>query len=236
MPRKKKQEKKEENKEEKPVVDNRIEEKNQEKQTKFVILFMVGLIVAIILVYFLFQIISVKMNSFEYKNVKYQKVKQGELNFYVGTFPVYDIYGNIAKSFKVYFYEDPRKLENISEEPVLALKRINVVDLEDLYSSECEDSSVAGGILLGFLKNFYGDGMNTFQGSLNKTKAEQLNIEYVNCTDSRYSVIKLKTGFESRIIKTGECYILEAGNNCEINNVTEKFLIELYDDSYNPDS
>ncbi|MEK6820576.1 MAG: hypothetical protein AABX71_02585, partial [Nanoarchaeota archaeon] len=83
-------------------------------------------------------------------------------------------------------------------------------------------------VLSQFLGKF---GRNTFGATSNKTEAELYNRTYVNLGDVFYSdftMILFRKGEESGIKKIGaNLYSLEY-KNCEIIDVTERFMVAMY--------
>jgi len=212
---KKKKDKKEVKREEKPT-------KRQEKQLKLVVVFMIFLIASIFLFYWL----SVKMNQFEYAGLKFEKTKQGSITFYQTKFPFKDMFGNIVGYLPVYFREDPRKLSNITVDAKINLKK-NVALAIDSETVKCEDSILAATTLSLFLGQA---GVNSFGATTNETEAKMLNRTYVECMEtSNYSVIIFDNSLVNRIDKSlfSDCYTLSVAN-CEIMNVTERFMLALY--------
>jgi len=77
-------------------------------------------------------------------------------------------------------------------------------------------------------------GIKAFGASVNKTEAEENNRTYVNCGDrstfllNDYTILSFKASNESGIeqINNG-CYVLNVAN-CDIMNVTERFMLGVY--------
>lgn len=203
--------------------------KRNEKQIKFAIIIMAVLIATFLLSYFGVRYLLENMNKFSYSGINFQKDSFG----YWGNFPVNDIYGNKVDDVKVRFWEDPRKIERIDSTRI-ALTKVTAVDLETLFSQgNCLDGTQAGQTLLLYLNHPSLFGITPLQVTTNKTISEIYNITYVDCNEpSQISIVVLKKGDESSIKKEGSCYVLEAGNNCEIMNVTERFMIRAFVDAH----
>ncbi len=212
-----------EEKEEKKTLRKKIKEK-EERQTRIFVIFMVGLILSVILFYFLFQDIK----KFEYAGLEFEKIRQGNLNLYSTKFPLRDISGRVVAYLPFYFREDPRKLRDIRIEGRIILdnrKPVAITASKEVIES-CEDSILAAATLS---INFFGPlGIKAFPATTNKSESEILNRTYVSCNDtSNHSIILFEKGDENKIVKNGDCYLLEF-KNCEIMNITERFILGLY--------
>ena len=200
-----------------------------EQQVKFAVIIMAVLIVAFLASYFGFRMLLDSMHKFEYKNIEFRSDSIG----YWAIIPITDMYGNVADSVKVRFWEDPRKLERIKIEDKISLTKATAVDLETLFEQgDCMDAKQAGQTILLYLSNANLFGISPLQVLSEKKLAERLNLSYFDCTNSsKLTGIVLKKGSESKITKQGSCYILEAGNGCEIMNVTERFMLQAFNDA-----
>lgn len=194
------------------------EDKIKEKQLKLAIILMVVVVAAFLISYFGAKYIIASMNEFNYAGMKFQKAEIG----YVANFPIKDIFGNTINYFKIKVWEDPRKLDRINVTSNIALTQGTGVDLETLFSEECEDGTQAGQTILIYLN---GVGIKPLQVTTNKELSNSLNITYVDCKNAGFTTVILKKGNESIIKKQDNCYVLETGNNCEIMNVTERFMV-----------
>ncbi len=152
--------------------------------------------------------ISYYLNHFEYGGVKFDIVKTPEVTFYHTSFPIYQ--KNQKVDYNVYLRKDPRK---------------NILDFEgDSKSQEMvvlksdENLSCAGdgGIsILNMQQIFRAMGMQI--------------IADPNATcdsEGRYMHITLLGGEENKIVEYGpSCYELQV-KDCEILDVTERFILE----------
>lgn len=197
----------------------------QEKQLKFAIIMMVVVIAAFLISYYASRWIISQAGKFEYAGIDFSKAQTG----YMASFPLEDAFGNKAEPLRIIFWEDPRKTERIAINGSIRLKKTVAIGVEAQFVENCIDSIQAGTTLAAFLTKL---GITAFAADTNYTEAKMLNRTYVDCDNPQgYSVIISRIANESRIIQKGDCYILEAGNNCEIMNVSEKFLIGLYANS-----
>lgn len=198
---------------------------NLEKRQEIEIKFAVGIMISMIILVFFFYWISVESNRFDYMGLRFFKYKQGNLNFYYATMPAVKISGSVINdNVTFYFREDPRKLKDIKINETIILKNI-VFLVADPNAMNCEDSVLSGATLAMYLGK---SGLRTFGATLNKTEADETNIRYTECREkSLESVIVFRQGEENKIIINGDCSILEF-KNCEIMNITERFIMGTY--------
>lgn len=192
----------------------------KESQLKWIILFMA----VIIIVFFVFYFLLNSGKGFKYSGVEFEKIKQGNLVFYLGKFPMTDINGNFVAYFPFYFRNDPRKLSNIEINATIKLSMDVAYAADSGFVESCNDSILAATTLSFFLKSL---GLNLFSVTINKTEALMLNRTYASCDDKRFSIIAFQPGKINKIRQEGSCYILEI-NNCEFMKVTERFLVGFY--------
>jgi hypothetical protein len=201
-------------------IEKRREEKNKEKQLKLVVILMIILFLSIVAFYFIAQ----ELKKFSYGGVNFQKTKQGDLILYLANFPLSKLTGNVVNDVNIYFRTDPRQLESIPIEGSILLKK-NVALAVNSDELKCSDKVVAGTTLSQFLGRF---GISAFGATTDLNEARDLNRTYVSCEDASaydYSVVKFVEGNTSSIKKIGQdCYVLEIAN-CEIMNITERFMI-----------
>ena len=211
MARKKKAVKKEEEKIPKSI------RKKEEIYIKIAVIFMLALILSFIAGYFVIK----SMNKFSYKGISFEKTKLGNSIFYIAKMPLKN-----ALPLSVYFRENPKKLERIEGVKIILTEEVALaIEKEGM---ECPDSLVAGTTLSQYLMKAFN--FKTYAATTNKTDAASKNIPYARCGpfDSN-SIILFKKANETRIREDNNCYILEFAN-CEIMNVTEKFMMDVYRD------
>jgi hypothetical protein len=204
--------------------EKKVKEK-QEKQVKLIVIMMISLVLIVVLVNWLLK----ESNKFEYAGLEFTKGKQGSLVLYFTQFPLKDLSGKTVAYLPFYFREDPRKLDRIKLEGMIRLKKVVALAADKEVIEGCEDTLLAAATLsLKFLKDL---NIEAFAATPDKAEAEQFNRTYVDCNDtSKYSILIFKKGNESRIIQEGDCYTLEF-DNCEIMNVSERFVINTYANS-----
>jgi len=201
-------------------IEGRKIKKKQENQLKLIAMLMIILVLSIGAFYFIAQ----ELKKFNYGGVNFQKTKQGDLILYLANFPLSKLTGNAVNDVNIYFRTDPRQLESILIEGRILLKK-NVALAVNSDELKCSDKVVAGTTLSQFLGRF---GISAFGATTDLNEAQDLNRTYVSCEDASaydYSVVHFVDGNASSIKKVGnDCYILEVAN-CEIMNVTERFMI-----------
>lgn len=221
----------------------------KQKQNKQIIWALV-LMASIILIIFLIPYIKQNFfNKFEYIGLDFYKTKTAtgitgaaatnNIVFYYTEIPLINQYSFPIGDYSIYFRNDPRELENISVDIIekkIEFQKNNTVYISVQYDAPiCDDNIVAVVGLTQFLDKF---GNLKVKGAMNDAiYASNSQLEYVTCkTNPDNTVILLKTGNETIISKTGRnCYELQY-KECEINKVTEKFILtimENYMKSYN---
>ena len=90
----------------------------------------------------------------------------------------------------------------------------------------CHEGIVATLTLSGFLRQFAL--MNVSSAISDKEIANETGFPYITCANSpRNTVINIIEGNETRIIQTSpDCYTLEF-KDCEVMEVSEKFILEI---------
>jgi len=172
--------------------------------------FLIGvgiLIVAVFLVMFIFN----SINNFEYKNVKFETIREGQLTLYRTDLPV--IYQGQKTDYNFYLRNDPREIKEIPFQG-----NLNLAD--NLVINSTEDF------------NCQGDGIIAIANLINLYKISGINVlkdENATCDpDGRYMFVRLQSGNETNIEKFGPaCYNINI-NNCEILEGTERFMIESF--------
>ena len=166
-------------------------------------LFVVGFALILMVLY--------SMNNFEYKGVKYNILKEGNIKFYHTSFPSKYITPSRLIEYNVYLRNDPRELKDISFEGNLIMLEAAVLDSKENF--DCEgDGAIA-------IANF-----NQIMVAMGTSV---MRDPEAGCdSQGRYMFFELKSGEETKIVQTGPaCYDFVI-NECEIIEVTERFLIE----------
>ncbi len=190
--------------EEKSSNEKQIKEQNKTLRN---ILIGIGVFILIFMISFYF-VSSVK--NFEYNGINFDLIKEGKINFYHTSFPI--IYESGEKAiYNVYLRKDPRKLDKILFED-------NLISLELLVINSSQNFNCDGDGVIAIAN---------FQQILNALGVKVINDPNASCDKySRYNFLNLQSGDKTEIKNIGEnCYNLNI-NNCEILDVTERFLLE----------
>jgi hypothetical protein len=231
-----KEEFKEINLEKNGFIDGNEEKKNleikqmQSKQVMWVVVLMVSVVLIIIAGPF---ITKNFINKFMYAKLEFYKTKMGEIVFYSAKIPLTDSKMNIINDYNLNLRNDPRKLKemetNVPENKV-AFKKFNPVYISlEANSTPCEDNVIAVVGLTGFLRDF--GNLKVKSAMDDKAYANETKLPYVVCgTNPENTVIHLASGNSTKIKKINDdCYELTY-SNCEINQVTERFILIILED------
>ena len=164
-------------------------------------------IFALIMIFIIISIYSA--NNFEYKGMKFDVIREGNVIFYHTSFPI--IMDNIPMNYNVFLRNDPRKLNKIPFEGDLNLLEMMVINNSESFVCDGD-----GGIAI----------LN-FQQILGNAGMDFMKDPLANCDpEGRYMFVQILEGDVTKVEQTGPaCYNFYV-NNCEILKVTEKFLIE----------
>ena len=192
----------------------KVQEKPSKKQVleenkilKNVFLTLGILIVVIFGIYYIFY----SSNNFEYKNIKFDVLKEGEIIFYHTSFPAF--LDGREVNYNVYIRNDPRKLVRKVPFEKKGLYLLEMMVVNNTESFSCEGY---GGISMFNLQQV----LNTFGVNLIQDPEASCDLF------GRYGYLQIESGNETRIDQFGPaCYKLQV-NNCEILEVTERFLVE----------
>ena len=213
---------------EKEIEDNKKSKKEREKQNKqilWAIVLMLSIIIIVVAVPF---ITKNFVNKFVYITLDFQKTKLGDLIFYSTRVPIANKQAQITGSYSMNFREDPRKLDHIEVDvpgnAILFKKDQEVYITLDPEMNVCEDSAIGMINLAGFIKDFAG--FNVSSGFIDEEYANQSGFDYVTCKNHpNNTIISVSSGNQSQIKKYADrCYELTYAD-CEINQVSEKFML-----------
>lgn len=152
--------------------------------------------------------------QFNYHGVKFKIIQQGKLTLYNTQIPLYNSSGKKYADYNFYLRNNPKNLENIPFNGKLYFLRNMVINSTEDFT-KCDKYSP---IAFANLAQLY-----TIMG----TKViKDLNA---SCDkQGRYIYLNIKTGNETKIEQVGPaCYDLVV-NNCEVLNITEKFMVETF--------
>jgi hypothetical protein len=208
-----KQQKKEEPEKKESKKDKEQEKKDLEKQIKHQNNILKGILVilgVIILGIIAWVVISKNVSTFEYKDLEFEIVQEGDLIFYRTGLPT--MYQGQLTEYSFYLRNDARKLdEKVPFQGVLDLKSQAVLNLENEFN--CEGKGVIAVANLLKLYQFIG--------------IEVMADQNATCDEeARYTYIEIVEGEETKIETTGQsCYTIYI-NDCEILEGTERMMIE----------
>lgn len=192
----------------KKIEDEEKPAKNQNKQLRNVLLGLGVFVILIILAVFFIN--SIK--SFEYKETKWDIVKEGDLILYNTKIALVNENGENYMNYNFFLRNDPRKL-NVDFDGELEIKELAVINSEEEFN--CDGDGI---IALHNLKLLY-----------EMTGTKVMKDENATCdSEGRYMYINLKSGEKTKIEQTGNaCYDIII-NNCEILEGTERFMVETF--------
>ncbi len=197
----------------KEIDEPKISKKELEKQNKTLKNIFIGLGIFI----FVIIIVSLSINSakhFEYKGVEFNVIKEGKIIFYNAVFPEYHrITGKHIRDYNFYLRNNPRKLENIPFDGEVILRKDTVINITKEFNCD-GDGIIAVGNLVQVLERF-------------GTKVIRDPEAGCDAMGGEYIFIQIREGEETSIEQFAPtCYNLYV-NDCEILEVTEKFIVEL---------
>ena len=191
------------------VISDNVTKKDEGKENKILlgIFLTIVILMAVVLIFFY---IASSLSHFVYRGVAFNIVKEGDLILYQTSFPV--VYQDKNLSYNIYLRNDPRKIEKVPFNG-------NVVFNGNLVLNVSNDLNCDGkGVLAvaNFLK------LEIFR--MNIFKNESLGCD----PNGKYTFVNIESANESGIEQFGPaCYNLNV-NNCEVLDVTERFMIESF--------
>ena len=193
---------------EKPATKKEIEVQNKMLRNFFI---GIGAFILVIVLVVLF-VNSIK--HFEYKEVKFNIVKEGKIIFYNTAFPMYhSVTGQHVADYNFYIRNDPRKLEKIPFNGELVLLDNLVINMTGDF--HCDGDGI---IAIANLVKLY-----------EVIGTQVMKDENATCDSlGRYMFIQIQPGDETSIEQFGPaCYKINV-NNCEILEATERFMAETF--------
>jgi len=169
---------------------------------------------------FVIVIVALSINSvrhFEYNGVEFNVIKEGNLIFYNTIFPIKNpITGKHVADYNIYLRNDPRKLKDVLFEGEVSLKEDVVLNMTRDFTCE-GDGVIAVANLVQVLEKF---------------GAKVIKDPEAGCTpNGEYTFIQIREGGETSIESFGppgiSCYNFYV-KDCEILEVTEKFMVEFF--------
>ena len=182
--------------------------KQIEYQNKLLRNLFIGVGILIIIILSLFWYFN-SLSHFEYKGIKFDVIKEGEVIFYHTSFPT--VYDGKDITYNVYLRNDPRKLKDVPFEGKISLLEMMVINNTENF--------VCGGD--------GGIAIYNFQQIFRAFGTEIIKDPNATCDPfGRYIFLVIKPGNQTSIEQFGSaCYNLNI-NNCEILDATERFIVE----------
>ncbi|MFW9873988.1 MAG: hypothetical protein ACFFG0_12850 [Candidatus Thorarchaeota archaeon] len=168
---------------------------------------------AFVLLVVLFMVLINAINHFEYRGINFNVVKDtGGLIFYNTAFPMYSSGKHVA-DYNVYLRTDPRALESVPFDGEIKFSPIPKL----VYNSTGEFNCNGDGVIA----------VANFAQIFGALGIQVIKDENATCdSQGRYMLLNIQPGNETNIKQVGPtCYELYV-NNCEILDITEKFIVE----------
>jgi hypothetical protein len=153
--------------------------------------------------------------AFEYRGIKFDIIKEKKITFYHTVVPIFNK-GVLLSNYNIYLRKDPRKTgENVLFEGKAF--RSELMALNNTVNISCNGDGV---VAIANMKQI-----------MNQFKVEIINDPEAVCDpQGRYVFINIQAGNKTSIKQTGErCYIFSI-NNCEILDVTERYLLDVLEE------
>lgn len=186
-----------------------ITKKELDKENKILrnVLIGIGIILLIVII---ITLVVYNSKTIEYKNVEFKKIDYSGLILYHTSFPL--TYNNKSVIYNEYLRINPRKtVANVPFEGELAAKDTMVINFEDEFI--CNGDGVISVVNLRDLYQIIGIKVMTDPNA--------------TCdVYGRYMYLNILSGNETKVVQTNTyCYNLYV-KDCEILDVTERFMIE----------
>lgn len=183
-----------------------------EKDNK--LLLQIFIIISLVLILFFGTYLFIQSKkTFEYKGVKFNIEKIGNLTFYTTQIPIYSKEGNSVLDYNFYLRTDPRELDKMEfDETIQPLK---LVALNYSNNLDCR-----------------GYGMIAFRNLINLYELIGAKItidKNATCDEEgKYMFWNIQSADETSLKKTGiSCYEFNV-KDCEVFPPTEKFMLETF--------
>ena len=191
----------------------KINKKEIEAQNKTLRNIFIGLGIFI----FVIIIVALSINSaqqFKYDGVEFKVIQEGEIIFYNAIFPLYQgMTGKHISDYNIYLRNNPRKLEKVIFDGEVILRPDTVINTTTDFNCD-GDGVIALGNLVQVLRTF----------GTNVIKNPEIGCD---ARGSEHVFIQIREGNETSIEQFAPtCYNFYV-NDCEILEVTEKFIVDL---------
>ncbi len=163
-----------------------------------------------ILIFMLIILFINSLSHFEYREIKFDVVKEGDIIFYKTSIPV--IYQGEEIPYNIYLRKDPRKLD-VPVDNEINFKENMVINMTGDF-------------------NCNGDGIIAIANLVKLSGLMDIKVikdPNASCdSEGRYMFVQIQEGNETSIEQFGPaCYNLNV-NNCEILEVTEQLMLEIF--------
>ncbi len=164
-----------------------------------------------------------QQNKFSYAGVEFTKVKEGQLTYYHGKFPI-NYKGQTLKIFNVYLRINPKK-NNIPINTPLSLSEKVVISFEPGLE-KCPLAIVGHSAMSQFISVF--PWVKDVTGAVNNREyALENNMNFADCSNATKdkTIILARTSQVQSIEKEGDnCYVLNVGD-CGYLALSERYVI-----------
>ncbi len=161
------------------------------------------------------------LNHFDYAGVRWDKTKEGQMNFFYSKFRLADN----PPAYNAYLRNDPRK-NNVTVNATFKFANKIFVSFED-YNPECQgkDAYLAA-VISPFISAM---GLNATGTITNKTRAKEQNRTFADCNNATiaHSVIVIQSSDTPSIVQSAEnanCYYFNVGK-CQQIETVERFIV-----------
>lgn len=164
-----------------------------------------------LLIIIIWVIVVDSIRNFTYKDIDFNVVKKGQIIFYHTSIPFYDGSHNHIADYNIYLRKDPRKLKDFPFNATINRKEVLVIESDNPFN--CDGKGVIA--VANLVQIFENIGTKTIKDPKAGCDPE-----------GKYTFVKLQEANSSSIIQTEpSCYEFNIAN-CEILEVTEKFIVE----------
>jgi len=184
----------------------------------------IGTMVLLVILFIVFYSVFKSFSSFEYNGLKFTKEKIGSVLFYHYKYYFEDA-ESILHGYNLYIRNDPRR-NNVPIEGEITFPKLGsniYVSINTTGLTKCNNSIIAVAVLADFLA---GNMFKVVTSVPDKAEANSSNLTYADCeTYPLETTISLREGNETKVTKSGRCYIISA-TDCEVLEAVEKFEVQ----------
>lgn len=190
-------------------ISNIGQKKKQQKQLRNVLIGMGVVVLLIVSIFFFLKIVRIV----DYKGVKFELVKEGELLLYNTKVPLYNSDGKHYSDYNFYLRNNPKELGEIYFEGEMVFVQNMVINTEESFN--CDGDGI---IALANVNNLY-----------SLLGANVIKDENASCdANGAYSYVNIIPGNETKVEQVGPaCYDISI-KDCEILKGTERFMLETF--------